>query len=256
MTTGEATTALRAIVTGGSGAVGESCVRSLHAAGCVITLLGRNVGGLGALADDLARSGERPEVVRLDLGSDFDLATRVESWSNQRLLLLNAGAVHGPLHAVAGADLAAWEHTITVHTIGLVRLLAPLLPVMIKSGWGRVVQVSSAASVGPAGGYNSAYAVSKSAADTVLAHLAAELAGSGVTVHSLHPGEIRSAMWADIAAQSAGRSELAGFTAWAEETARRPDDPELVGRWLVRVLVMPSPPEQTPTSPGRRRATG
>ena len=82
---------------------------------------------------------------------------------------------------------------------------------MLESGWGRIVNITSAASLHPPGPINSAYGTAKAALNQLTRHLAAEVAGSGVTANVIHPGDVRTAMWADIgtgAAAGPGAAEL------------------------------------------------
>ena len=69
---------------------------------------------------------------------------------------------------------------------------------MVDAGWGRIVNITSAASLHPPGPMNSAYGTAKVALNQFTRHLAAELAGTGVTANVLHPGDVKTDMWADI----------------------------------------------------------
>ena len=69
---------------------------------------------------------------------------------------------------------------------------------MLDAGWGRIVNITSAASLHPPGPLNSAYGTAKVALNQFTRHLAAEIAGTGVTANVIHPGDVKTAMWADI----------------------------------------------------------
>ena len=69
---------------------------------------------------------------------------------------------------------------------------------MLDAGWGRIVNVTSAASLHPPGPLNSAYGTAKVALNQLTRHLAAEIAGTGVTANVIHPGDVKTDMWADI----------------------------------------------------------
>ena len=69
---------------------------------------------------------------------------------------------------------------------------------MLDAGWGRIVNLSSAASLYPPGLVDSAYSTSKAALNRLTRHLAAELEGTGVSAVVVHPGSVKTEMWADI----------------------------------------------------------
>jgi NAD(P)-dependent dehydrogenase (short-subunit alcohol dehydrogenase family) len=229
------TPATRAIVTGATGTVGRACALALGERGCRLTLLGRRLDALQAVAASLAATGAEVETRAFDHGTDRVLDVP-PAWRSERLLLVNAAAVFGPLTSFADADIDAWTAAVTVDLLGAARLIHAVLPVMVETGWGRIVQVSSAAARDVPGPFNTAYVVSKLAVDRLLAQLATELVGSGVTVCSLHPGEIASAMRDDIAAQAGVDRRLDGWTSWAERTAAHGDDPTVAANWVARLL--------------------
>lgn len=88
--------------------------------------------------------------------------------------------------------------------------------------------MTSAAALHSPGPSNSAYATSKVALNHFTRHLAAELAGTGVTANVIHPGDCKTEMWADIRAKTRDLGpEAEGFRAWVnwvEQTGG--DDPE------------------------------
>ena len=99
---------------------------------------------------------------------------------------------------------------------------------MVDRGWGRIVTISSAATLHPPGPLNSAYGTSKVAVNQPTRHLAAELAGSGVTANVIHPGEVKTAMWAAIQAEAANTGrEGTGLRDWAAAVGSSGgDDPQ------------------------------
>jgi NAD(P)-dependent dehydrogenase (short-subunit alcohol dehydrogenase family) len=98
---------------------------------------------------------------------------------------------------------------------------------MIDGGWGRIVNFSSAASLHPPGPLNSAYGTSKVALNRFTRHLAAELAGTGVTANVIHPGDVKTAMWASIKSEAAQAEGAEALRRWAAEVGDQGgDDPE------------------------------
>ena len=85
-----------------------------------------------------------------------------------------------------------------VNTAGAYLTCRAFVPGMLAAGWGRIVSLSSAASLGAPGLLDSAYSTSKAALNRLTRHLAAELEGTGVAAAVIHPGSVKTEMWADI----------------------------------------------------------
>jgi NAD(P)-dependent dehydrogenase (short-subunit alcohol dehydrogenase family) len=228
-----------AVVTGAGGTVGSAITEALAGAGLEVVLVGRSPAKLAATAERLARRGAVTGVVACDLaerGEVDELANALRRRPGWPGVLVNAAGRHGPLEPLAGTDPDQWAAIAEVNLLAPMRLAARLLPAMSSRGWGRIVQVSSAAALGGAGPYNSAYSVSKAALNRLTAHLAAETAGTGVTVHALHPGEVVSGMWREIAERAAADPRLEDFATWAESARIAGDSPEVAGRMVLDLL--------------------
>ena len=121
------------------------------------------------------------------------------------ILVNNAATVEplGPTVGIAAADLRlAFE----VNVVAPAALTAAVLPGMLDAGWGRVVNVSSGIVAYPAGMVRgNAYATTKAALEAHTVNLAAELAGTGVTVNVYRPGGVDTAMQAWIRSQDPER---------------------------------------------------
>jgi len=116
-------------------------------------------------------------------------------------VLINCAGIFGPLRRIAQSDPAEWVRTLSVNCVGPYLTCRAFAPGMIAGGWGRIVNVSSAAPLYPPGAANSAYGTSKAALNQMTRHLAVELAGTGVTANVIHPGSLKTEMWADIKSQ-------------------------------------------------------
>ncbi|GIF55823.1 SDR family NAD(P)-dependent oxidoreductase [Asanoa iriomotensis] len=219
---------MTAVVTGASGTIGGAIAVALAAAGCPVVALGRDDERLAALAAGITAAGGACTTVAAELAG--------RALPVGRVVLVNAAGVHGPLAPVAEVAVEEWDRVIGVNLLAAVARTRAVLPGMLASGWGRIVNVSSAAGVAPAGRFNAPYATSKAALNRFTAHVAAEVAGTGVTAHALHPGDVVSRMHGDIARQAAAVPRLAGYATWARQTSAHGDDPRAAGRAVVRLL--------------------
>jgi 3-oxoacyl-[acyl-carrier protein] reductase len=95
---------------------------------------------------------------------------------------------------------------LNVNVVAAAALSFAVLPGMVERGWGRIGNVSAAIAAHPGAmvGMN-AYVASKAALEAHTVNLAAELAGSGVTVNAFRPGSVDTAMQAGIRGQDPAR---------------------------------------------------
>jgi NAD(P)-dependent dehydrogenase (short-subunit alcohol dehydrogenase family) len=151
---------------------------------------------------------------------------------------VNAAGIFGPIALIKDSDPAAWIETIMINTVGSYLTCRAFVGGMIHAGWGRIVNVSSAAALHEPGPVNSAYGTSKAALNQFTRHLASELRGTGVTANVIHPGDVKTAMWADIKTGAERLGSVAGaytqWVNWVEQTGG--DDPEK-SAYLVESLM-------------------
>jgi len=125
------------------------------------------------------------------------------------LLVNNAGTVE-PLGPIWEADPGDWWHSIEVNLRGPYLCSRALLPGMIERHHGRIINVStSAATVAIA--HMGAYVIAKTALIRFTENLAAELLNSGVSVFSISPGTVRTAMTELVLESEAGKKWLPWF---------------------------------------------
>jgi 3-oxoacyl-[acyl-carrier protein] reductase len=181
----------RALVTGGSGAIGAAICRRLAADGRHVIVHGhRHPDAARALVAELAAGGGSAEAVTFDVtdaaGTAAALAEVVAAGPVQ-VLVSNAG-IHrdAPMPGMTGPQ---WREVLDVNLNGFFNVTQPLLLPMLQTRWGRVVCVSSVAAVlGNRGQAN--YAAAKAGLHGAARSLALELAPRGVTVNVVAPGVI------------------------------------------------------------------
>ena len=130
--------------------------------------------------------------VNLDVTNPDSIARMVkaiaERFGKIHILVNNAGASFGVPNAVHTYDETAWMKTIDVNLHGVFRVSRGLIPLMILEG-GVIVNTASRAGKVPAL-FNGAYAVAKAGVIMLTKVMAAELAGNGVRVNAICPGQI------------------------------------------------------------------
>ncbi len=198
-----------ALVTGAGRGIGQAVAVDLAAAGMAVALVARSEDQLAETAQRVKHLGGTAVVVPADL-ADLRQVTRAVHLVNDQLgavdVLINDAAMVGPLGPSVSVDPTEWAVTFSVNVVAAAALSFAVLPVMVERGWGRIVNVSSAIAAHPGAmvGMN-AYAASKAALEAHTVNLAAELAGSGVTVNAFRPGSVDTAMQAGIRAQDPAR---------------------------------------------------
>ncbi len=181
-----------ALVTGASGGIGGAIAAALHSRGAVVALSGTRVAPLEALAAEL---GERIHVLPCDLSDAAAVEglpkAAIAAMGSVDVLVNNAGITRDQLMMrLSDAD---WDAVIGVNLTSVMRLSRGVLRGMMKTRWGRIINISSIVGVtGNPGQAN--YAAAKAGVIGMSKSLAAEVASRGVTVNCVAPGFIATAM--------------------------------------------------------------
>jgi len=185
----------RALVTGGSGAIGGALCRRLAREGHYVYVHCHRGGKVAeALVHEILDTGGQAAPLNFDI-TDTDAAHRalaavLEAGPIQ--ILVNNAGVHDDA-VLPGMTAAQWHRVIDVSVNGFYNATQPLLLPMIRTRWGRIVNVSSvAALIGNKGQVN--YAAAKGALISASKALALEVATRGITVNAVAPGIIGTPM--------------------------------------------------------------
>jgi 3-oxoacyl-[acyl-carrier protein] reductase len=185
----------RALVTGGSGAIGAAIAHKLAAAGHhVYVHANRGVARAEQVASAITAAGGSADVVVFDVTDFADTTKSLEALleaGTVQIVVNNAG-VHDDA-VMPGMRHEQWAHVIDVSLNGFFNVTQPLLMPMIRTRWGRIINISSVAAVAGNRGQTN-YAAAKAGLHGATRSLALELASRGITVNTVAPGIIDSPM--------------------------------------------------------------
>ncbi len=228
-----------ALVTGGGRGIGRAIALTLGRAGAALVLTGRTADRLRGVADELTESGApAPLVSVMDVADPESIATALDRIRLERVaidvLVNNAGiALSEPL---GRTDLAMWQRHLAINATAPYLLTRALLPSMLARGWGRVVNIASTAGLAGAP-YISAYSASKHALVGLTRAVAAETAGSGVTVNAVCPGFVETEL-TERAAKGISEKTGKSFTQAIQSLARFNASGRLIQPEQVAQLVL------------------
>ena len=201
-------TATRALVTGGSGGIGAAICRRLAKNGHFVYVHAhRGIAAAEAVVGAILTTGGRSATVNFDLTDAAATRTAVEKLLEDgpvQILVNNAG-VHEDA-VFPGMSPTQWHRVIDLSVNGFYNVTQPLILPMIRTRWGRIINLSSVtALVGNRGQVN--YAAAKGALNAATKALSLEVASRGVTVNAVAPGIISTGM-GDAAFDAAAIADL------------------------------------------------
>ncbi|GGC07337.1 3-ketoacyl-ACP reductase [Oxalicibacterium flavum] len=185
----------RALVTGGSGGIGAAICRRLSADGLhVIVHANRNRDKAQQVCDDIVAAGGSAEVAVFDITDAEATQTALEQLTQAGTIqvLVNNAGMHDDA-VFPGMSARQWHDVIDVNLHGFFNVTQPLTMPMIRTRWGRIVNISSVAALaGNRGQVN--YSAAKGALHSATKSLSLELASRGITVNAVAPGIIATDM--------------------------------------------------------------
>ncbi len=184
-----------ALVTGGSGGIGAAICRRLAADGYHVFIhANRHLATAQSLADEIAKNGGSAQVLQFDVTDHqavIDTLTPLVELTPIQVLVNNAG-IHDDA-VFPGMRVEQWQRVMDVSVNGFYHVTHTLMMPMIRSRWGRIINVSSIAAItGNRGQVN--YSAAKGALNAATKALAQEVASRGITVNAVAPGIIDSEM--------------------------------------------------------------
>jgi 3-oxoacyl-[acyl-carrier protein] reductase len=183
----------RALVTGGSGALGSAICEQLAKDGFEVFIHTNNAMEAALiLAEKIAASGGVARILRFDVTDGPATREVLERTAEEKpfQIIVNCAGIHDDA-VFAGMNQLQWDRVIDVSLNGFFNVTQPLMLPMLRTRYGRIVNISSVAAIaGNRGQVN--YAAAKAALHGATKALAQEVASRGVTVNVVAPGIIES----------------------------------------------------------------
>ena len=211
-----------ALVTGAGRGIGAAIAEALAAEGWPIAVnYSRDADGARAVADRIEAAGGRALPLQADV-ADADAVDRMfdeleEELGPALVVVNNAGIRHDRLTAGLGEE--DWSRVMDVNLSGSFHTIHRALGKMVRSRFGRIVNVSTISAARPLPG-QACYAASKAGIEALTRSVAIEVARRGVTVNAIQPGLVLTDFvpeatedWAQIvpAKRSAAPEEIAAL---------------------------------------------
>ena len=187
------------VITGASRGIGAEAARVFAAAGANVALIARSSDAIEKLAAEI---GEQAIALTCDVASyasvEGAIAKAKETFGSVDILINNAGVIE-PISHLASADPDEWGTVIDVNLKGVFNGMRAVLPMMIASGGGSILTVSSGAAHGPVEAW-SHYCASKAAVKMLTECVNKENGADGIRAIGLSPGTVATQMQVEIKA--------------------------------------------------------
>ena len=185
-----------AIITGGSGAIGQAIARELIDGGARVVIVGRNEANGQQAVDAL---GDAATFYQADVTHDDDVKAVVKRIMNERgridYLVNNAGALRDNLFVRMSDE--DWDTVLDTNLKGAFHFSKAVARHMLKARVGAIVNVSSiSGQLGVPGQAN--YSTAKAGLDGFTRSLARELASRDIRVNAVAPGFIDAGLTVDL----------------------------------------------------------
>ena len=235
---GSALDGRHALITGGGTGIGAATAEQLAAAGARVTLVGRRLEPIEAIADRIGGAATQCDVTKPEeLKRAFDIART--AYGPIDLLIVNAGiAESAPFHKMTRES---WDRIIATNLTAAFDCAQAAIGDLLKSEHGRIVFVASVASLRGVP-YAAHYAASKHGLLGLMRSLASEYAKTNLTVNAVCPGYVDTPMTDQSVARVSeitGRSEQDSRSAITNMNASgRLVDPQAIAN-VIAMLCLP-----------------
>jgi NAD(P)-dependent dehydrogenase (short-subunit alcohol dehydrogenase family) len=181
-----------AMVTGGARGIGRAIAERLAADGHLVVIADRRDGEEAREA--IVAAGGSAKSVMLDVTDQASIAAAVEqvrqTFGPIEILINNAALHADPMTAMPQLDFASWRRLMAVNLDGAFLVTTALLPDMIAAGWGRIINLSAAATNALTPPGLTAYIASKAGLIGMTRGLATDVGAHGITANAIAPSGV------------------------------------------------------------------
>jgi NAD(P)-dependent dehydrogenase (short-subunit alcohol dehydrogenase family) len=224
-----------ALVTGAGRGIGRSTALLLAEAGARVIVTARTEAEIAAVAGEIIEAGGDAEAIPADIGSVEEIQGLFGAAGPVDVLVNNAGVI-APIVPLAKSDPEEWLKNIRINLDAVYLACRLVLPHMLDSDWGRIVNVTSGAARGSTASW-SAYSAAKAGVEIMTKVLGMELAETNVRANAVRPGVVDTVMQLEIRSSSEeqfGAENLARFRGFHERgVLRPPEEPAKLIAWLL-----------------------
>jgi len=193
VTTSEARVAL---VTGGAKGIGAEVATRLAACRHTVLVADLDLEAAKATARELQAAGGRASAIQLDVGKPDSIAAvfgQIDREHGCCDILVNCAGI-AKVFPFLDFPLDNFLATMNVNVTGTLLCSQAAARLMIKRGWGRIVNIASVAGMRAVGSGRTAYGTSKGAVIALTRQMAVELAEHGITANAVSPGPVDTPM--------------------------------------------------------------
>ncbi len=212
-----------ALVTGAGQGLGSAYVRAYSQLGAISVVADLNLDKAESVAEDIRNNGGQAHAFHVDVASEDSVAAMVEEALEQlgRIdILVNNAAIFSTLkmRPFEKIPLKEWRRVLDVNVTGVFLVSRAVVGSMRNNGWGRIVNISSAAWAMGRPNYLH-YTSSKAALVGMTRSMARELGADGITVNVLLPGATRTEIERETVSSDQMKAFLAARSIPRVETA-------------------------------------
>lgn len=185
-----------ALITGGAAGIGAAIADRLAADGFNIIIADNNLEQAGKVAGTLNERGYTAHPVHIDVGRADSIAAAFQEvdqlYGRCDVLVNSAGVARG--YGFLDFPLEEWQAILNINLTGTMLCCQQAGRLMLRHGWGRMINIASVAGLRAVGIGRSAYGTSKAGVIALTRQIAAELSVNGITCNAIAPGPVDTPM--------------------------------------------------------------